>query len=86
VWLDLKVHGSISQQAKYSPNDPRNCLLMCPTHHRLFDGHKFFIRYVSSRRRFVFVDYSGENQLAPFHGQAVALDIRDLLAHLMNDE
>ena len=46
-WVELKDHGWIPQHAKHSgEHEPRNGLLMCPTHQLLFDRYYFFIRYM----------------------------------------
>jgi len=71
-------------------------MIMCPNHHRLFNSYVFFIRffpdvrslrlcfgpsiYSKQIRKFVFINYSGEQDLQQFHGKAIALDIKDRYA------
>ncbi|KAI9461649.1 hypothetical protein BJY52DRAFT_1185469 [Lactarius psammicola] len=55
---------------------------MCSLHHVFFDSYYFFLRYVSSTERYVFVNYSGVRELQDFHGKAFAFDNRDRLAPL----
>jgi len=75
TWRDLKRRNWIPQGAKASPDhDPRDGLLMCPTHHSAFDKHKFFIRFLPSSRRFVFINYSGLRDYRQFHGKALPLE------------
>ncbi|EIM91915.1 uncharacterized protein STEHIDRAFT_151270 [Stereum hirsutum FP-91666 SS1] len=75
-WLDLQRRRWIPSQAKeHVEHEPRNGLLMCPTHHKAFDAYEFFIRYMPEARKFVFFNYTGRYGEAPFHGKAIALDI-----------
>ncbi|KIY52854.1 hypothetical protein FISHEDRAFT_23499, partial [Fistulina hepatica ATCC 64428] len=77
-WSDLKDRGWVPSEAKNHPgHESRDGLLMCPSHHVWFDGYEFFIRYFPDIRKFVFVNFSGSRHLQPFHGKAIALDIRD---------
>ncbi|KIJ50474.1 hypothetical protein M422DRAFT_159636 [Sphaerobolus stellatus SS14] len=80
-WKKLKQRHWIPQEAKENlRHEPRDGLLMCPNHHRSFDGYKFFIRYHHHSGKFIFINYSGTRLLEEFHGKAVALDINDRYA------
>lgn len=81
------------QAKEHPSHEPRNGLLMCMHHHAYFDSYTFFIRFfpdvslihlcfgpsIHSRqiRKFIFINYSGKDALAPYHGKAIALDICD---------
>lgn len=78
VWADLKRRHWIPIQSKsHSANEPCNGLIMCLEHHTDFDQYRFFIRYDVTKGVFVFINYSGEEDLAMFHGKAIAIDIHD---------
>ncbi|KAG2370164.1 hypothetical protein BDR07DRAFT_1467937 [Suillus spraguei] len=89
IWCKLKTLNWIPQQAKSTPrHELRDGLLMCGNHQRVYDRYYFFIRFfpdassISSFtreqiRKFVFINFSGDEELQQFHGKAVALDIRD---------
>ena len=71
-------------------HEPRNGINLCDMHHSDFDGYRFFIRWVPSvslnsemmavfsyyqqARIFVFVNFSRDEYLEPFHGKSVVLD------------
>ncbi|KAF8346175.1 hypothetical protein F5887DRAFT_1271855 [Amanita rubescens] len=80
-WKDLKERRWIPSLAKALPrHEPRNGMIMCATHHRQFDSYAFFIRFFPDIRKFVFINYSGDEYLQQFHGKAIALDINDRYA------
>lgn len=66
----------LTSTVKSVEHDPRNGLSLCPTHHNYFDQYYFFIRFVPSTRRFVFINYSNiqNDWLSPYHGRAIVLD------------
>lgn len=77
-WRNLKERCWIPHQAKGAPHhDPRNGMLMCKNHRGQFNAYRFFIRFFPDIRKFVLINYSGREELQPFHGKAVALDIKD---------
>jgi len=81
VWDGLRRRNWIPSAAKARPqHDPRNGILMCGTHHSLFNSYYFFIRYVHASRKYVFVNYSGHRALQHFHGKAVALRVESRYA------
>ncbi|KAH9068382.1 hypothetical protein EDB83DRAFT_2290756 [Lactarius deliciosus] len=78
TWTDLRNRGFIPSQTKRKPqHDPRNGLLMCDDHRTLFDNYLFFLRFVPSTQRFIFVNYSGSDELQRYHGKAIGLDNQD---------
>ncbi|EIW76845.1 hypothetical protein CONPUDRAFT_168586, partial [Coniophora puteana RWD-64-598 SS2] len=55
-WAHLQQVGWIPAGAKASPeHEPRNGLMMCPTHHVAFDALMFFIRYEPKLGKYIFV-------------------------------
>ncbi|KAH9037821.1 hypothetical protein EDB85DRAFT_2196833 [Lactarius pseudohatsudake] len=78
TWTNLKSRGFIPPGTKEGPqHEPRNGLLMCNFHHTLFDKFLFFIRFVPDTQRFIFVNYSGSDELQRYHGKAIGLDNQD---------
>ncbi|TDL25657.1 hypothetical protein BD410DRAFT_765290 [Rickenella mellea] len=76
TWSNLRARGWIPQQAEKHPNlEPRNGMIMCVDHQLAFNAKHFFVRFVPDTRRFVFINYSENPSLQPFHGKAIALDI-----------
>ncbi|KAI0004450.1 hypothetical protein BJV74DRAFT_807376 [Russula compacta] len=70
--------GWIPSQAKERPgHELRNGLLMCPNHHRAFDEYLYFIRFCPDVKKFVLINYSDLPEFRPFHGKAIAIDIKD---------
>ncbi|KAH8994922.1 hypothetical protein EDB92DRAFT_1934172 [Lactarius akahatsu] len=68
----------IPPETKEGPqHEPRNGLLMCNFHHAPFDKFHFFIRFVPDTQRFIFVNYSGSDELQRYHGKAIGLDNQD---------
>jgi hypothetical protein len=81
-----------SQVKAQPSHEPRNGLLMCANHRALFDAYDFFIRYFhdvgsvciylgtdsqnQQTQKFVFINFSNLPILQPFHGKAIALDIK----------
>ena len=71
-------------------------MLLCKTHRGDFDSYRFFIRFLSDVRlihfsfgpsihskqirKFVFINYSGNEYLQEFHGKAIALNVTDKYA------
>jgi len=86
MWALLKRLGWAPEEVKDSPeHESRNGLLMCSNHHLLFDNWAFFIRFQPSTQKYVLVHYDScgkSRSLKPFHGKAVALDIKDPRAPL----
>ncbi|KAL1705604.1 hypothetical protein EV121DRAFT_203180 [Schizophyllum commune] len=85
LWDDLKKRGWLPEWANENAEDePRNAIILCPNHKGLFESYMCFIRYVPSERKFIFVNYYGDNRTNnkyhKYHGKAVALDINDELA------
>ncbi|KAL1751954.1 hypothetical protein FB107DRAFT_220962 [Schizophyllum commune] len=82
LWDDLKKRGRLPDWANENAEDePRNAIILCPNHKGLFESYMCFIRYVPSERKFIFVNYYGDNHTnKKYHGKAVALDINDELA------
>jgi len=60
-------------------NEPRNGIIMCPTHHTNFDHHRFYIRFIPDKDVFVFINHSNNDYFQQYHGKAIALDIKDPL-------
>jgi len=78
VWTDLKDRGWIPSQAKEVPShEPRNGLLLCLNHHKYFADYEYFIRFCPDVQKFVLINYSDEPIHRPFHGKAIAIDIKD---------
>ncbi|KAJ7929237.1 hypothetical protein B0H13DRAFT_1703331 [Mycena leptocephala] len=77
TWVDLKNRRWVPSAAKSGQHEPRNGLLMCPTHQKLFDTFFFFIRYIPQSRRFVLVNQSNHYDLEQYHGKCVPLNISD---------
>ncbi|KAH9002951.1 hypothetical protein EDB86DRAFT_2894147 [Lactarius hatsudake] len=50
---------------------------MCNYHHTLFNKFYFFIRFIPKTQRFIFVNYSGSDELQGYHGKAIGLDNQD---------
>ncbi|KAL5531711.1 hypothetical protein ACEPAG_4588 [Sanghuangporus baumii] len=50
---------------------------MCKNHRSAFDEYYFFIRFLPDVRKFVFINYSGDEDFQEFHGKAIALDNKD---------
>ncbi|KAL1731311.1 hypothetical protein EV714DRAFT_271760 [Schizophyllum commune] len=85
LWDDLKKRGWLPEWANENAEyEPRNAIILCPNHKGLFESYMCFIRYVPSERKFIFVNYYGDNRTNnkyhKYHGKAVALDINDELA------
>ncbi|CAA7260764.1 unnamed protein product [Cyclocybe aegerita] len=81
TWRDLKRRRWLPSQAKDRPrHEPRDGMLMCRNCHSSFNSYHFFIRFLPDSRKFVFVNYSEEGYFQPFHGKAVALDLKDRYA------
>ncbi|KAL1677558.1 hypothetical protein EV122DRAFT_213897 [Schizophyllum commune] len=85
LWDDLKKRGWLPEWANENAEDePRNAIILCPNHKGIFESYMCFIRYVPSERKFIFVNYYGDNhtnnKYHKYHGKAVALDINDELA------
>ncbi|KAH9166430.1 hypothetical protein EDB89DRAFT_2101415 [Lactarius sanguifluus] len=77
TWMDLKNRGWIPQSAKNNPvHEPRNGLVMCPTHHANFQNYQFYIHFSPETKKFIYINYSNHPSLEQFHGKAIALDIR----------
>ncbi|KIM45497.1 hypothetical protein M413DRAFT_442161 [Hebeloma cylindrosporum] len=80
-WYTIKDRGWIPSGAKAEPqHEPRNGLIMCANHHLSFDAYEFFIRYCPDVQKFVFINHADAYELRPFHGKAIALDIKDRYA------
>ncbi|KAG2075212.1 hypothetical protein BDR04DRAFT_1150510 [Suillus decipiens] len=78
LWRKLKTLNWIPRQAKSTfQHEPRDGLLMCCNHRRAFYNYDFFIRFFPDIRKFVFVNFSGDDNLQQFHGKAIALDMKD---------
>ena len=45
-WQQMKEEGFVPQQAKSVAHEARNGILMCATHHILFDQFYYYIRWV----------------------------------------
>ncbi|KAF8345072.1 hypothetical protein F5887DRAFT_1102802 [Amanita rubescens] len=81
TWNGLKVRGWIPREAKDTPrHEPRDGMIMCKTHRGIFNAYGFFIRFCPDIRKFVFINYSNDEDLQQFHGKAIALDIKDRYA------
>lgn len=84
TWQDLKARGWIPPAATavcpYDEprNEPRNGLVLCPSHHANFNEHLFFIRFSPETEKFIFINYSNNPYFQQYHGKAIALDINDL--------
>ncbi|KAL5478629.1 hypothetical protein ACEPAI_2814 [Sanghuangporus weigelae] len=78
LWSELKERHWLPRQAKGHPeHEPRDGLFMCANHHRSFDRYNFFIRFLPSKRKFIFANYSNSSDFQQFHGKAVGLNILD---------
>ena len=45
-WDQMKAKGFVPPEAKSVAHEPRNGILMCPTHHALSDQFYYYIRWV----------------------------------------
>ncbi|KAF8430291.1 hypothetical protein EV426DRAFT_511252, partial [Tirmania nivea] len=79
-WEFLKKNGYIPAHAKSHIHEARNGILMCLNHHKSFNDHLWFVRFVPMRRQYVFVNISMSPQLAKFHNQPLNLDPDDVKA------
>jgi len=69
--------GFIPAQAKSVEHEARNGMLLCRSHHGLFDSFYFYIRWVPQVERFVLINHSELPSLEPFHGRAIGLFASD---------
>ncbi|EIM91736.1 uncharacterized protein STEHIDRAFT_47689 [Stereum hirsutum FP-91666 SS1] len=77
-WPNLRATGWVPSPAKQTEtHEPRNALRMCPTHCTQFNTFRYFIRYMPEERKFILFNHSGKDNLAQYHGKAIALDIGD---------
>ncbi|KAL5492451.1 hypothetical protein ACEPAI_3898 [Sanghuangporus weigelae] len=78
TWIGLKRRGWLPEETKEHPeHEPRDDLLMCKNHHSGFDECHFFIRFLPDVRKFVFTNYSCDEDFQEFYGKAIALGNRD---------
>ncbi|KAK7045999.1 hypothetical protein VNI00_006994 [Paramarasmius palmivorus] len=76
IWDDLKKRKWLPSETKDHPtHESRNGMIMCSNHHYAFDAYLFFIRYNPNTQKFIFINYSGKQSQARYHGKAIALDI-----------
>ena len=45
-WEDMKDAGFVPQAAKGVQHEARNSIRLCTLHHRLFDAHCYYIRWM----------------------------------------
>ena len=45
-WQAMKEYGFVPEQAKGVEHEARNGILLCATHHNLFDSYCFYIRWI----------------------------------------
>ncbi|KAI0263011.1 hypothetical protein BC834DRAFT_971563 [Gloeopeniophorella convolvens] len=78
TWDDLWACGWIPELAeRYVHHEPCNGLLLCANHCAGFVTYRFFIRFVPTTRKFIFINYSGDAEEQQYHGKVIALDNRD---------
>ncbi|EJF59951.1 hypothetical protein DICSQDRAFT_64233 [Dichomitus squalens LYAD-421 SS1] len=77
LWAELKARRWLPEQAKHRvQHEPRNGILMCPNHHKMFDSLDAFIRFDPQTRKFIFINHSNRHEAQEHHGKAIALDIQ----------
>ncbi|KAI1786076.1 hypothetical protein LXA43DRAFT_1099599 [Ganoderma leucocontextum] len=77
-WKEHQEFGWLPDDANSRADlEPRNALLMCANHRRMFELDVFFIRVDPESQKYVLVNYGDWPSLRAFHGKAVSLHIRD---------
>ncbi|KAK7467599.1 hypothetical protein VKT23_004652 [Stygiomarasmius scandens] len=79
TWEDLRRRGYIPSQARSVLHESRNGITLCLNHHRSFDEHRFFIRFVEEIQGFIFVNHSRIAHNEQHHGELVLLNPTDRL-------
>ncbi|KAI9512720.1 hypothetical protein F5148DRAFT_730728 [Russula earlei] len=75
---DLRSMRWIPRYAKKNPtHESRNGMYLCMQHEEHFNAYEFFIRYMPTIQKFIFINYSRAWNLHHFHGKAIPLDIND---------
>ncbi|KAF5386029.1 hypothetical protein D9615_002642 [Tricholomella constricta] len=72
-WEFLRAKGLIPSRAKSVVHEPRNGILLCLNHQVGFERHQFYIRWVPTFQRFIFINHSASSHLEKYHGRAVRL-------------
>ncbi|KAF5385962.1 hypothetical protein D9615_002648 [Tricholomella constricta] len=72
-WELLRAKGLIPSRAKSVVHEPRNAILLCLNHRVGFKSHQFYIRWIPTFQRFVFINHSASSHLVEYDGRAVRL-------------
>ncbi|KAF8816794.1 hypothetical protein BYT27DRAFT_7076396, partial [Phlegmacium glaucopus] len=76
-WSDCCDRGYIPLSAKSVEHEPRNGMLLCPNHYIHFNSCACFLRWIPEIHMIVFINFSREPDLEPYHGRAVFLKFQD---------
>ncbi|KAJ3507027.1 hypothetical protein NLJ89_g6533 [Agrocybe chaxingu] len=71
TWEFMRDLHYIPSNAKSVRHEPRNGILMCPTHHAGFDSYQFYIRWTSETNTFVAVNHSQDPNWEALHGNVL---------------
>ncbi|KAF9458123.1 hypothetical protein BDZ94DRAFT_1174250 [Collybia nuda] len=82
TWNNLGVKGWGPTRMKFVALEPRNGILLCANHHLAFDAYCFFIRYIPNIKKYILINFSGEESFEAYNNKIIALDVNDYLSPL----
>ncbi|KAJ7668581.1 hypothetical protein DFH06DRAFT_1321822 [Mycena polygramma] len=56
-WQELQVRGYAPGITRTPETEPRNAILMCPTHRTMFEGFQAFVRYSPQTKAYIWLEF-----------------------------
>ncbi|KAJ7623554.1 hypothetical protein FB45DRAFT_925973 [Roridomyces roridus] len=84
LWHELCARGYVPPEARPFEREPRNGLTLCPNHHKQFEAHEAFVRYMPEMNAYIWFEFpwilieDDESSMTSirgdFHGTKLYLD------------